>query len=346
MMARSAHSASPAPDVHPPTPPQDLWRPISACNRRCLQEPSPTAGRARRALRLAAGLVVMLGALVLALADHLLLRRGGRGLRLWFRAFLRALGIRLEVHGGEEVNRMRGTLLVSNHVSWLDLPAINAAVPSRFVVKSELRSWPFVATLAKSRNSIYLDRARPTTLPLTVADVTRALRAGGIVGVFPESTTWCGRAGGTYRPALLQAAIDAGAPVRPVVLRYRTSRADPATSVAFVDTSLANSLRNVVSERWLCVEVHVLPELVPLPGESRRELAARVRTAAENVRHESRASDPHRPVIQVLRASHGPRQVGGHDAGPRPPTTAEGTTGPRSPSDTAAKKGRAGDGPP
>lgn len=272
-------------DGHPPPPSKDLWYPESSCDRRCIQEPGPTVGRLRQAVRLLAALAVLCGALLLALADYTVLGRGGRGLRGWFRMLLRALGVRLTLHGEwPRLARGRGTLLVCNHVSWLDIFAVNAAAPARFVVKSELRSWPVVATLARSRASIYLDRSRPKSLPQTVASVTEALKEGAVVGVFPEGTTWCGIRGGTYRPALLQAAIDAGAPIQPVVIRYRTNCDKPATSVAFLDTPLPQSVRRVLAERRLHLEVHLLAEIRPAASLDRRRLAARIQAAAEATR--------------------------------------------------------------
>lgn len=273
-------------DNHPPPMPEDLWHPRSSCDRRCHDQASGrSAGAVRQTVRALTALPLLLGTLCLALAGHVLLRRGGRGLRGWFRAFLRALGIRFTVHG-QPPPPGRGSLLVCNHISWLDLVAVNAVVPARFVVKSELRSTPVVSVLARSRASIYLDRSRPKSLPATVAEVAEALRAGAPVGVFPEGTTWCGARGGSYRSAVFQAAIDAQVPVRPVVVRYRTVQREAATSAALVDSSLLQCVRRVLAERRLHLELHLLPEIPPGTAPDRRELAAQVQAAADAVRFE------------------------------------------------------------
>jgi diguanylate cyclase (GGDEF)-like protein/PAS domain S-box-containing protein len=111
-------------------------------------------------------------------------------------------------------------------------------------------------------------------------EVATALRTGATVAVFPEGTTWCGAAGGRYRPAFFQAAIDANAPVRPVVLRYRTLQGTPATDIAYVDT-LAGTLRRVLSARDIELHIDVLPAIHPRPGEDRRSLAARAQTPVQ-----------------------------------------------------------------
>jgi hypothetical protein len=73
---------------------------------------------------------------------------------------------------------------------------------------------------------------------------------------------------------MFQAAIDAGAPVAPVSLRYLLADGQETTVAAFVgDEPLLSSLRPVVSVRRLWVSVHIHPALHPGPGASRRVLA-------------------------------------------------------------------------
>src|SRR5262245_7670629 len=62
----------------------------------------------------------------------------------WSRKLLDILGIRLHVQGQDTPG---AKLVVSNHVSWLDIVAINAVVPSRFVSKAEVAHWPLVGRL-------------------------------------------------------------------------------------------------------------------------------------------------------------------------------------------------------
>jgi hypothetical protein len=118
-----------------------------------------------------------------------------------------------------------------------------------------------------------------------VAEVAGALRAGGLVAAFPEGTTWCGRAGGPFRPAMFQAAVDAGAPVVPVTLSFRVA-GRPTTVAAFVgDDPLWRSLCRVAASGGLWVQARTHPALYPTPGASRRALA---RAAAAAVRSGAR----------------------------------------------------------
>jgi 1-acyl-sn-glycerol-3-phosphate acyltransferase len=232
-------------------------------------------------------LVALFGVLMSALVVVPLLRRpplGGRGAdgpragraagaaRIVSRAILASLGVRLRWRGPAP---RPGSLLVANHVSWLDVIALCAVTPVRLVAKHDVRGWPGVGPLAAAAGSIFLDRTRPKRLPATVAEVAAALRAGRSVAVFPEGTTFCGADRGHFRPAVFQAAVDAGAPVVPISIRY----GHPAA--AFVgDDTLWSSVRRVAAARRLTVTLVGSPALRPEPGADRRSLARAAQASA------------------------------------------------------------------
>jgi 1-acyl-sn-glycerol-3-phosphate acyltransferase len=226
---------------------------------------------------LLAGTVIALGysALPPAFRDRLV--------RGWSRAGLLAFGVRLRVIGeGRFAPPGAGVLVVVNHVSWLDIIVLNAIQPCRMVAKRELRDWFVIGRLATATGAVYIDRERLSTLPRTVGDLAAALRAGERVAVFPEGTVWCGRGLGRYRPASFQAALDAGVPVRPVVLRFRLGHGrDLTTAPAYVGKgTLWTSLRRVAALRGLVVEAVVLPELTAGDHADRRALASAAHAAA------------------------------------------------------------------
>lgn len=255
------------------------WFPASPCGPGCLRGREPVAGRFRRALRLTALTGVLLTALVCAPLA------GERGARLVCRSVLRAMGVRLEVSGGDGLaGRGRGALVVTNHVSWLDVVAVNAVRPMRAVAKRDIASWPVLGALVSMAGTVFEDRGRLRTLPDTVTRLAGVLRAGAMVNVTPEGTTWCGLTHGRFRPALFQAAIDGGVPVLPVALRFRLADGTPTSAPAFVGTeTIVDSVRRVAALRGLVLEVHVLAELAPGRAADRRELAALAEAAVDTV---------------------------------------------------------------
>ncbi|MEU8268774.1 lysophospholipid acyltransferase family protein [Sphaerisporangium sp. NPDC049002] len=257
------------------------WLPVAPCTvAACVSAPADMAGPARRALRLLGAVAVMLVGLPWAfVAPRFGDARRAVVAMVWARLFLWVLGVRLEVRqaGGSMMPAERGgpvvaggsavapaetggALLVANHVSWLDPLVIAATMQCRPLAKSEIAEWPVIRSLVAGGGAIFIDRDRLSTLPATVRTVADALRAGQSVAAFPEGTTWCGRGVGPFRPAMFQAAIDAGAPVRPIGLRFCDRDGELATGPAFVgDDTLLASLGRVIAARGLVVEVTMFP---------------------------------------------------------------------------------------
>ncbi|MGW5795420.1 lysophospholipid acyltransferase family protein [Saccharopolyspora sp. NPDC003752] len=253
------------------------WMPASPCGPGCLppRDKQAEVGLPRVVLRLGGTAGLLLVGCFLALALSVLRAAWrDRALALWFRMLLRTLGIGLVF--GERIPP-GGALVVSNHVSWLDVVALQALHPMRMLAKVEVRSWPFLGPLAGRVGTVYIDRDRLSALPGAVRTIADELRAGAVIGAFPEGTTWCGRASGRFRPAVFQAAIDAGVRMQPVALRFRTAAGEPTTAAAFLgDATLVDSVLAVARMRDLVVELVVLPELV---GTDRRELARQAQEA-------------------------------------------------------------------
>lgn len=191
----------------------------------------------------------------------------------WSRQLLQILGIKLLIQGQA---RPGAKLVVANHVSWLDIVAINAVVPSRFVSKAEVAAWPMVGRLVTQAGTLYLRRERLRDAKRVLGLMAKGLRDGHTLAVFPEGTTGPGHRVMHFHPNLLQSAIDACVPVQPVALRY----ADPChayspKAVYVGDTSLLQSLWWVVTARGLTVHVHVLSPQSTSHAD-RRALASRL----------------------------------------------------------------------
>ncbi|MGW7611038.1 lysophospholipid acyltransferase family protein [Streptomyces sp. NPDC054766] len=254
------------------------WLPTAPCSPRgCVESGRPWTGVPRAVLRLTALLVVVvLGVALIPLAGRLRAERRDRWIRRWCLAVVHTAGVRTRITG--TARPTGGVLIVSNHVSWLDIPLLAAVRPARMVAKTEVRGWPVVGGLAARGGTLFIDRDRLRALPGTVERIAGTLRGGSAVAAFPEGSTWCGRAQGRYRRALFQAALDAGAPVQPVRIQYRSvyrsAGGAASTAPAFVgEDSLLASLWRVVSARGLVAEVVLRPTLTPGPHTDRRTLA-------------------------------------------------------------------------
>ena len=201
----------------------------------------------------------------------------GRQARIgwWSAGVLRAMGVDLRISG---TPRPGASLLLANHVSWLDIAALHAAVPqARFVSKADVLHWPLLGWLIRGAGTLFIERERKRDALRVVHAVAEALRAGQTVAVFPEGTTGEGPEPLPFHANLLQAAIATATPIQPAVLRFadRQHRFSPA--VVYVgDTTLLQSLWRVATARGLVVHVDLLLPQACAHAD-RRALAATLR---------------------------------------------------------------------
>ncbi|MDM7456271.1 MAG: lysophospholipid acyltransferase family protein [Tepidimonas sp.] len=201
-------------------------------------------------------------------------------IQAWSARALAILGVVLRTDGELP---LRGPLLVvANHVSWLDILAIDAARPCRFVSKSDVRHWPLLGRLVAGAGTLFIERDRKRDALRVVHHLAERLQAGDVLAVFPEGTTSDGRTVLPFHANLLQAAVATGAPVQPLGLAYRPAAAGPDTlarhdaPVYVGDATLIASLWRVLTATDLAVHLRWgVPQTAE--GRDRRTWAADLR---------------------------------------------------------------------
>jgi len=175
----------------------------------------------------------------------------------WSAKLLRLLGITLQAHG---TPRPGAKLVVSNHVSWLDIAAIHAVIPeAHFVSKADVKHWPLIGRLVAGAGTLFIEREKKRDALRVVHQMAEALQAGDTVAVFPEGTTGDGRTLLPFHANLLHAAVTTRTPVQPVVLRFFDAQHVVSPLAEFLgETTLAQSAWRFVCARGLNVEVRVL----------------------------------------------------------------------------------------
>ena len=138
----------------------------------------------------------------------LFLKTGARFARTfphWYhRQVCKIVGIRLNVEG--EVAEKQGVLLISNHVSWIDITVLSAVAPVSFVAKQEVASWPFVSWLAKLQRSVFVDRTRRNEVGDKANEILSRLEGGDQIVLFAEGTSSDGNGVVPFKTALFAAA--------------------------------------------------------------------------------------------------------------------------------------------
>jgi 1-acyl-sn-glycerol-3-phosphate acyltransferase len=194
----------------------------------------------------------------------------------WAVALLDSLGVVVEA---DLTHVAPGALVVANHVSWIDIYVINAALPSAFVAKQEIRQWPVIGWLAAKNDTIFLRRGSRGHARIINDEIAAVLATGQHVAVFPEGTTTDGRSLLHFHAALLQPALTAGRPVLPVAISYREVDGQRSLAPRYDgDISLGQCARAILGRRRLIARLVTTP-LRGLHGEDRRLVAGEAREA-------------------------------------------------------------------
>ncbi len=250
-----------------------------------------------RAFRLV--LHLLYGMLQAVTYPHLDPDRQHRILKRWSRELLAILNIGLQIEGEQPAHREGGCLLVANHISWLDIYVLNMIHPAQFIAKSEVRDWPIIGWLASRCGTIFIARATRTDTSKINREVSRLLGQGACISLFPEGTTTDGNQVGHFHSSLLQPAIDAGARICPIALRYQDNDGKLSSAAVFIgETTLAQSIWQVLRCKQLNVLVMFTPAL-PTGSENRRVLALTAQTAIARALQDAVAI---RPVAALLPA--------------------------------------------
>jgi 1-acyl-sn-glycerol-3-phosphate acyltransferase len=184
--------------------------------------------------------------------------------RAWSRHFLATLALDLRTSGHIPSRaQAENTLLVSNHVSWLDIIALASCTPPRFVAKQEIRRWPIVGWMTHRGGTLFIDRSNRRDASRVNQVMAQALREGDCLCVFPEGTTTTGHHLLPFKSSLFESAVLAGSTVIPVTLRYVDEAGHITSAPAYAgETTFWQSLSRLLRLRRVTVEVHYGAPLV------------------------------------------------------------------------------------
>jgi 1-acyl-sn-glycerol-3-phosphate acyltransferase len=197
--------------------------------------------------------------------------------RRWSRQLLARLGVRVEFRSdGEACTGLPlpvSGLLVSNHVSFIDIFVINAVLPATFVSKDDVAHWPLIGWLCRGAGTLFMARGSRRAAHLAQQQMLAALAGGQRMAIFPEGTSSDGRQVLAFHAALFQAAIEAGQPVHALALRYLDRHGEHSTAPAYIDDiGMLDCLIATLSAGGLRAELTLVGTL-PTVGSDRRTLA-------------------------------------------------------------------------
>ncbi len=202
-------------------------------------------------------------------------KSAARGLPLAYHCLLsRLLGMTITVEGALP---KRNCLIVSNHVSWLDIPLLSAILPVSFIAKREVKTWPLFGAMAKLQRTVFVDRDRRQSTASSAGEIVTRLQQGDCLVLFPEGTSSDGSAVLPFKSSYFAPAEHLGVATVPVTLVYPTSG-----QAWHGDMELLAHLWQVLKHGPFEVRVIFHP---PLEETNRKAMAQAAETAVRRALH-------------------------------------------------------------
>ncbi|MGB8166817.1 MAG: lysophospholipid acyltransferase family protein [Chthoniobacteraceae bacterium] len=201
-------------------------------------------------------------------------QRRARWLHRWCRVYACLIGLRLSSRGSVP----RSGMIVSNHLSYLDIVALSALTPCVFVAKKEVASWPVFGIFARLAGTVFVDRSRRMDVAATNAAIEEALKSGAVVVLFAEGTSSGGQTVLPFRSSLLGSAAASRGAVVPAAIHYQIADGSVPDEVCYWgDMTLLPHLINLLGKRQIQTQIAFgSPGSVASP-RSRKEAAVQLR---------------------------------------------------------------------
>ena len=152
-----------------------------------------------------------------------------------------------------------GSLLVSNHISWLDIIVIGQYLPAYFVAKSDILSWPIIGYLSKQGSTIFIRRGDKKHIKATTEKMIWVLKQNSNIIAFPEGTTTKGNEVRSFHASLFQPALLTKSAIQPVALQYRGAAEEHAPFVG--DDDFVSHLIKMLTLNKIEVRLIFLPAI-------------------------------------------------------------------------------------
>ncbi|HTQ49404.1 MAG TPA: lysophospholipid acyltransferase family protein [Candidatus Acidoferrales bacterium] len=169
-----------------------------------------------------------------------------------------------------------GGLLISNHLSYLDILVLSSLTPAVFVSKHDVKFWPVFGQFAVLGGTVFVDRARRFQVGRVNEEITGALNQGALVVLFPEGTSSNGQTLLPFKSSLLEPATDLGWPLAIDWIHYEIDDGDAGEEVCYWGNhTFFPHMLNLLSKRQIQVTVRF--GQFPERNGDRKELAQRLR---------------------------------------------------------------------
>jgi 1-acyl-sn-glycerol-3-phosphate acyltransferase len=211
----------------------------------------------------------------------------------WHKIAVWLVGMRVRVSGNIPVQRP--LMLVSNHISWVDIPVLGSVMELSFIAKSEVNEMPGANLLSRLQRTIYVVREQKRKAGEQAQEVTRRMLEGDAIVLFGEGTTHDGNRIGEFKSALMGAAQYAlkedavdSVLIQPVSIAYTHLHGMPmgryvrAQAAWYGDMKLGGHAINIMLQGAWDVEVIFGEPVVFDENSNRRQVTKQIQAEVRN----------------------------------------------------------------
>ena len=177
------------------------------------------------------------------------------------------------------IDKKTNYLIVSNHLSYLDILIISSYLPTCFVTSKEMKETPFLGQICLLGGCLFVERRRKSGLNNEIKELSDALDDGLSVVIFPEAKSTNGEAVIKFKRPLFQAAINSCANVLPVCLNYRKLDGEKLDLKSrdkifwYDDMGFFGHVLTLFSHKDIQAELTIMPSLNSINYTDKNELA-------------------------------------------------------------------------
>lgn len=200
-------------------------------------------------------------------------------IQYWAKRLLRILRIKIMLSGEVLKFLSKDTyLIVSNHISWLDIPVIFSLKPITFVSASDVKTWPIIGILAKISGAIFVDRNRKSSLVEVIQAMNHHFKnEKQSICIFPEGITSNGYQVLPFKSNLFQSAFESNKLLLPLSIKYKENNVLTNRTSFHGSTTLFQSFKRVAKSNLIEVVVDIGHPVKPT--QSRKDLSLKIQEA-------------------------------------------------------------------
>lgn len=188
-----------------------------------------------------------------------------------------------------ELMTRKNFLLVSNHLSYLDVLILSSIQPCVFVTSLDMKEQFFLGDMAELGGSIFIERRHRGQVSNDVSTMAETLRAGHNVVIYPEGTSTNGEKVQPFKKSLLMSAVEAGVDILPVVVKYIEINGSPFNLENrdrvcwYGDMGFLPHMLGLMKLKKVKVELHFLNPIQVTKDSSRHDLADQCHSSISSI---------------------------------------------------------------